>query len=131
MWMLLVRTDIFPFRTACPADLAPARTPLIKRASLSGSILPALLGVCNLLQLSLIRQYGMKQQLGIGMFLILVNFLDLCFLHNLAKIHNNNTVAEMPHDIQIVGYEQIGKLLAPVQIQKKIQHLRLNSDIQR
>ena len=52
-------------------------------------------------------------------------------LDDLAQIHHDNSLADIFHDAQIMGDEEIGEIELLLQIHQQVQHLRLYRDVKR
>jgi hypothetical protein len=60
----------------------------------------------------------------------LVEFLARGKLDKASKVHDGRAVAHVPDHAQIMGDEKIGKLELLLKIPEKVEHLRLDGDIQ-
>ena len=52
-------------------------------------------------------------------------------LHDPPAVHHRHAVADVLHEPQVVGDEEIRQLQPRLQVQKQLHHLRLNRDVQR
>jgi hypothetical protein len=73
---------------------------------------------------------GGKQGLGIGVEGILVEFLARSKLYEPSEIHDCRAVTHVPDHAQIMGDNNIGKAEFLLKIPQKVEHLRLDGDIQ-
>jgi hypothetical protein len=65
------------------------------------------------------------------MLRILSYFPRIANFDQLAKIHHPDPIADVSHNSQVMGNEQIGQLKLPLQFLKQINHLGLDGDIKR
>ena len=49
--------------------------------------------------------------------------------HDLAKIHHRDASADISHDVQVVGDEDVGQAEALTQLDEKIEDLRLHGSV--
>jgi hypothetical protein len=72
-----------------------------------------------------------KQRLGVGMRRPRKQVLRLGQLHDLPEIHHGDAVADVSHDREIVGDEQIAEPELLLQVHQQIEDLRLNRHVER
>ena len=64
------------------------------------------------------------------MFRVRVNFRSIRSLNYAAKIHDRDPVADMSHNMKIVGDKEVGQIHFALEFEEKVEDLRLNRDIQ-
>ena len=69
---------------------------------------------------------GRKQRLGIGMTRAGIEGALGGDFDELAEIHHSDAVADMLHDREVVGDEQIGEPETALQVLQQVDNLRLN-----
>jgi len=74
--------------------------------------------------------YGREQCLAVRVQRISVEFSIGCQLDDAAQVHDGDPIADVFHHAQIVGNEKIGQVHLLLKLGQKIDHLRLNGDIQ-
>ena len=51
-------------------------------------------------------------------------------LHDLSQVHDDDPIADMSNDSEIMGYEKIGEIIFFLDIHEQIDYLRLNGNIE-
>ena len=74
---------------------------------------------------------GREQRLGVGVQRVGKNVVGLAVLHQIAQVHNADSVGDMLDDGQIVGDEKIRQVALFLQGFQQVDDLRLNGDVQR
>ena len=74
---------------------------------------------------------GREQRLGVGVQRMAKNVVGLAVLHQIAQVHNADSVGDMLDDGQIVGDEKIRQVALFLQGFQQVDDLRLNGDVQR
>ena len=72
-----------------------------------------------------------KQSLGVGVTRISEQFTLIGDFDNAPKVHHGNTVADMGHHREVVCNEEIGQAVLALQVGQKIDHLRLDGNVER
>ena len=73
---------------------------------------------------------GVEQRLGIGMPRRGEELFRRSDLDHLAEIHHRDPVRDVAHQTQIVGDEDDGQMQLFLQLQEKVDHLRLDRDVE-
>ena len=82
------------------------------------------------LQLGVGNGDGGDQALGIGVHGVVEQLLRLSHLHDIALVDNADAVRDEPDNGQVVGDEQIGGALLPLELFQQVQHLGTNGNVQ-
>src|SRR5579875_3048788 len=72
-----------------------------------------------------------EQRLGIGVVGWIEDCLDGTGLHDLAKVHDDDVVCDMPHERQIVADEQHGGALLHLDLEEQVDDSGLDRDVER
>lgn len=72
-----------------------------------------------------------KKRRGVRMLRILKNLVRGRQLHDLAEIHNRHAVGNVPHNGKIMGDKEIGQTHLLLQVNKQVDNLGLNGNVQR
>ena len=72
-----------------------------------------------------------EQRLGVRVRGAREQRAGLAHLHDPAAVHHRHAVADVLHQPQVVGDEEIRQLQPRLQVQEQLHHLRLNRDVQR
>src|SRR5437762_490459 len=70
------------------------------------------------------------KRLGIGMVRVLVEFPRGSRFHHAPQVHHDDTVRYVPHDAKVMTDEKIGETEIFAQADEKIEHLRLDGDVE-
>ena len=83
-----------------------------------------------LLVVNIGHRNGGQQCLGVGMHRLLVQLFCIGDLHDLAQVHNDDSVGDVFNNGHIVGDEDVGEATLTLQIVHQIQNLSLNGNVQ-
>ena len=72
-----------------------------------------------------------KQRLGVGVQGIAEDIRRRAVFHEVSEVHNAHGIGDMLHHGQVVGDEEIGKLILLLQLLEKVYDLRLDRHVQR
>ena len=86
---------------------------------------------CFTVVIQIRRRNRRKQCLRIWMGRMRIKLLCRSQLYHIAQIHHADTVADVLDNAQVMRNEQIGQVFLLLQIQKQVDHLRLNRNVQR
>ena len=65
------------------------------------------------------------------MLRVFKHFGNRTFLDNPTQVHDGNTVRQVRHDGQVVGYEQVGQAKCILQVLQQVQDLCLHGHVER
>ena len=51
-------------------------------------------------------------------------------LHDLSQVHDDDPIADMSNDSEVMGYEKIGEIIFFLNIHEQVDYLRLNGNIE-
>ena len=72
-----------------------------------------------------------KQRPRVGMGWVREDRLGFAHLDDLAQVHHRHAAADMAHQPQVVGDEQVGQLQALLQVHQQVDHLCLDRHVER
>jgi len=74
--------------------------------------------------------YRRKEQFRVRMHTMLPDFFGGSFLHYFTAVHHADTIAEVARNFKIMCYKEKGEIAAALQIQKQVEDLALDGNVQ-
>ena len=74
---------------------------------------------------------GRQQRVRVRVTRRAVQVLDLGHLDDLAEVHHRDAVADVLHDREVVGDEEVGQAELALEVLEQVDDLRLDGDVER
>lgn len=75
--------------------------------------------------------YSRYQCLRIGMPRVFIQYVGICQLHYLSKIHHGDAIADVLYDGEVMRDEEVSQPQLSLQLQQQVEHLGLDGYIER